>query len=191
MVVYSSSNKRKERKGAEAQRFINANNVKTICAFAYREVGKGREHGAEALPRRSGGVKIHIYHLKLYPKLPLQTIAPQSSEVTGMPDQHIDRNKLLLKMNNRIRKLNREIINPEIPELTLDDLTPAILMVARARAAYLKQFCQIAHAVGEGLPDLDQVKKLRDLRLVVDELVNGVKAVECAIEHNYLDIQTK
>jgi hypothetical protein len=108
-----------------------------------------------------------------------------------MPNQHIDCKKFLLKMNSRIRKLNREIINPELSELTLDDLTPAIRMVARARAAYLKQYCKTAKTVGEGLPDKEQVMKLRDLRLVVEELVSGVQAVECAIEHNYLDVHKK
>ena len=42
----------------------------------------------------------------------------------------MDNNRLLLEIDKTIREVNREVINPSIPELTLDDLTPVMALVA-------------------------------------------------------------
>lgn len=47
----------------------------------------------------------------------------------------IDNNRLLLELEKHRRDLNRAIINPQIPELSLDDLAPLLKLIARARAA--------------------------------------------------------
>ncbi|MCP3665981.1 MAG: hypothetical protein GY696_26365 [Gammaproteobacteria bacterium] len=100
----------------------------------------------------------------------------------------IDRNRLLLEINKSIKELNREQINPAIPELKLDDLVPVMSMVAHARAVYLKKLFDLSGAVGDGMPTTDQIKQLRNQRIVFEELLEGAKALETAIERGYLDI---
>lgn len=45
-----------------------------------------------------------------------------------------DINRLLMEMERRMRSINRELINPKIKELTVDDMHPVLCLVAHARA---------------------------------------------------------
>lgn len=99
--------------------------------------------------------------------------------------------RLLLEINKSIKDLNRAIINPEIKELKLDDLAPVIEMVARARAAYLKQVFEIANNVEGKPPSTEQLKRLQHLRVSFEELSKGSQALECAIERGYLDVESR
>ncbi len=98
------------------------------------------------------------------------------------------RNRLLLEMSNSIRKLNQDIINPAIPELELDELIPVMKMVACARRDYLSELMSVAKATSGELPSLDQIKSIRNHRLVYEELVSGAQALETAIERGYVDV---
>ncbi|MES9843328.1 MAG: hypothetical protein ABW162_05955 [Candidatus Sedimenticola sp. PURPLELP] len=102
---------------------------------------------------------------------------------------HKDNNRLLLEIDKTIRELNRDIINPQIPQLMLDDLAPVMAMVARSRATYLKELFDLANVVGEGQPSPDQVRQLRQLREAYEELVAGAQSLETAIQRGYLDVQ--
>jgi len=107
-----------------------------------------------------------------------------------MSAREIGNNRLLLEISNRIRELNRNIINPVIPELALDDLNPVLNMVATARAAYLKELFDMAGVVKDQIPSPGQVSQLSHLRTTYEELLTGVQALETAIEQGYLDVQT-
>jgi len=96
--------------------------------------------------------------------------------------------RLLLELDKTIREINREVINPRVAELTLDDLCPVMRLVAKARADYLEAMFEVAEAVGDGQPSQDQLKKLRYLRLSFEELREGAQAMETAIERGYLDV---
>lgn len=100
-----------------------------------------------------------------------------------------DNNRLLLEIDNTIRELNRETINPAIEKVTVEDLKPAMRLVARTRAEYLNELFDLASVVGEGLPSPDQIAHLRKLRLTYDELVAAAKALNIAIERGYLDVE--
>jgi hypothetical protein len=106
-----------------------------------------------------------------------------------MSGGELNNNRLLLEINSRIRELNRNIINPVIPELALDDLGPVLKLVAMARAAYLKELFDLAGIVGDQIPSHGQVTQLNHLRNTYEELVTGVQALESAIERGYLDVQ--
>ncbi|MCP3671694.1 MAG: hypothetical protein GY814_14945 [Gammaproteobacteria bacterium] len=106
-----------------------------------------------------------------------------------MSGRDLDNNRLLLEISNRIRELNRNIINPVIPELTLDDLNPVLSMVARARAAYLNKLFDVAAVAQDQIPSHEQVNQLNHLRTTYEELVTGVQALESAIERGYIDVQ--
>lgn len=100
-----------------------------------------------------------------------------------------DNNRLILEIDKTMRELNREVINPVIPELTLEQLKPVVKMVAGARARYLRELFDLANAVGDGPPSPDQIEQLRGSRLAYEELVEGAKSLETAIQRGYLDVQ--
>ena len=100
-----------------------------------------------------------------------------------------DKNRLLLEIEKNIKEVNREVINPEIPELKLNDVMPVMRMVARARAAYLKALFELSAVTDNEMPSPDQIKQLRLLRVIYDELVSGAQALETAIQRGYLDVE--
>ncbi|KRT55177.1 hypothetical protein [endosymbiont of Ridgeia piscesae] len=102
-----------------------------------------------------------------------------------------DNNRLLLEIDKTIREINRETINPAIPKLSLSDLNPVMVLVARARVVYLKELFDIAGVVGNGLPSPDQIDQLKKLRETYEELVNGAQSLEIAIQRGYLDVISK
>lgn len=103
----------------------------------------------------------------------------------------INNNRLLLEISKQVREINRETINPEIPELKQYDLNPIIKLVAKTRAAYVKEVFDISHMCeeDESLPSKDQVRHLKNLRESYEELLSAAQAVEAAIERGYLDVQ--
>lgn len=105
-----------------------------------------------------------------------------------MTGQHIEKNRLKLQLDKKIRELNREIINPEIPELKLSDLEPILKLVARTRKAYLKELFEVTRAAGEELPSRTQVKQLAEHRAAYEELMSASQALEAAIDRDYLDV---
>lgn len=109
-------------------------------------------------------------------------------EKITMPNDSLDHNRLLIEMDRAIQNVNREVINPEIPELTLGRLTPVISMVARARSEYLKSLFGITELVGDGLPTKEQTAELHEKRTTFEELLNAAQALETAIDRGYLDV---
>ena len=101
-----------------------------------------------------------------------------------------DKKRLLLQLEQAIRALNQEVINPMLPELTVDSLNPVMSMVARTRALYLKELFELAGSCEESGPDAAQIDHLRSLRLSFEEMVAGAQALETAIGRGYLDVKT-
>jgi len=100
----------------------------------------------------------------------------------------LDVNRLLLQFEKAVREINREEINPQIAELKLKDLNPVVKMVAQARARYLKGLFDLANISEDNRPMPEQIKKLKIMRETYEELVEGSKALEIAIERGYLDV---
>ena len=102
----------------------------------------------------------------------------------------IENKRLLIELERVMKDVNRETINPLLPELNLADLTPLMTMVATARASYLDEFFKLSEKFNnaqELTPEL--VKNLRFARLIYDELVEASKALDTAIERGYLDVE--
>ena len=101
-----------------------------------------------------------------------------------------DINRLLMEFEHAMRAINREVINPQISELTIDDLCPVLRLVAAARARYLKAMIGLgASELGaDGRPSGPQFEQLRQLREEYDELVSAAQALEAAIQRGYLDV---
>lgn len=101
-----------------------------------------------------------------------------------------DTNRLLMELEHAIRAINHEVINPQISEVTIDDLRPVLYLVANARARYLKALFEFgAREQGaDDRPDAAQFDQLHRLREEYDELVSGAQALETAIQRGYLDV---
>ena len=100
----------------------------------------------------------------------------------------VENNRLLLMIEKSLRDINRDTINPLFNELKIDDLTPVLNLVARARADYLKKLFEIAERHPDGLPTVDDINELKDIRMRYQELVTASQALETAIERNYLEV---
>lgn len=101
----------------------------------------------------------------------------------------LDIKRLIMQLEQSIREINRDIINPAIAELKLTDLSPVVKMVAQSRAVYLKTLFEMAKNSADSLPSREQINKLRQFRETYEELLKGSVALETAIERGYLDIE--
>ncbi|MBL4835808.1 MAG: hypothetical protein JKY26_17800 [Pseudomonas sp.] len=101
----------------------------------------------------------------------------------------LDNNRLLLELEKQRREINRSIINPAIPELSLEALNPMLTMVAQARKNYLCCLTDITNSSHGKAPDSEQIAALRGFRETYDELVSAVNALETAIQRDYLDVR--
>ena len=101
----------------------------------------------------------------------------------------IDKNRLLLELSKTISDINYDIINPSISALNVEGLQPILQLVARARAAYLKEMYDLANDVGDALPSKQQMTKLVKSREMYEELLSAAQAVEVAVERGYLDVE--
>jgi len=97
-------------------------------------------------------------------------------------------NRLLLAFEQQMRRINRDKLNPLVKELSLDDLESMQEMVADARGKYLEAFLGIADAASGTLPNDTQIKILHQHRVRYEELLEGAKALEAALQRGYLDI---
>lgn len=96
--------------------------------------------------------------------------------------------RLLLAFDQQMRNINRETLNPLVKELQLDDLEAMQHMVAKARGNYLQAFLEAAEASGGEVPDDNSIKRLHQHRVRYEELLEGAKALEAALQRGYLDI---
>ncbi|MFC6672479.1 hypothetical protein [Marinobacterium aestuariivivens] len=101
----------------------------------------------------------------------------------------MDNNRLLMQLEKLRREINREIINPRVPELALEDLRPMLTMVAEARADYLVELLELAKLADGKAPSPDQIRRLRHCRETFDELVAAANALETVIQRDYLDVR--
>lgn len=100
----------------------------------------------------------------------------------------LDNNRLLIDFDRIMRECNQEIINPEIPDLTIDKLVPVMQMVAHARADYLKYLYNTATDVSGVVPSDEQIQSLEKLRQRYKVLLQGAKELELAIQRGYLTV---
>lgn len=101
----------------------------------------------------------------------------------------VENNRLLLELEKFRRDINRGVINPEMPELSLEDLKPVLTMIAHTRASYLRELIDIARLCPESGPSPDQIRHLKHCRDTYEELVAAMNALETAIQRDYLDVR--
>ena len=98
-----------------------------------------------------------------------------------------ERNRLMLEIDQAIKEINCEVINPEIPEISMKDLEPVFYLIARTRTIYLKELFDISKITDE-IPSKDQIERLAKLRASYEEMVSASQALLTAVERGYLDI---
>lgn len=99
------------------------------------------------------------------------------------------KNRMLIELERIRKEINREVINPLVPELALADLTPLLTMVANARANYVKELLDLAQATEGQAPSNEQISQLRDRRVVFEELVTATNALETVVQREYMDVK--
>jgi hypothetical protein len=99
----------------------------------------------------------------------------------------IDRNRLLMQLEQTRKEINRQVINPEIKSLSLADIKPIVSMVANARADYVGELFALAAAT-KGKASPENVTRLHELRVIYDELVAAANALETMIKRGYIDV---
>jgi hypothetical protein len=98
----------------------------------------------------------------------------------------IEQNKrLLMELDKHRYDVNKHTINACIEDLNLDSLKPIVEMVAKSRAAYLRELMNMANNPSNQGPVIERLKGLRE---EFNELVKATNALETAIERGYLDI---
>jgi hypothetical protein len=103
-----------------------------------------------------------------------------------------DGSRLLLRFDKMMRQINREHINEAIHGIGIDDLQQVAEVVAQSRAAYLNCMYRIAKKTeAKQAPAAEELEKLKQLRVVYDELLAASGAFEVAIKRGYLDIHDK
>ncbi len=87
-----------------------------------------------------------------------------------------------------MKTLNREVLNPDLPKLTIKGLEPTLRMVAKMRSTYLQAVLELAKASSDKNPSTRQIAELRNTRVCYEEVASGAKALEIAIKRGYVDV---
>lgn len=106
-----------------------------------------------------------------------------------MLDEVETRNRKFTKMlEEAIRQVNHEVIDPVLPALTVESILPIAIMVAKLRGRYIAEAFAMAKSKKEGFPDDAQIAKLREYREAYEEAMAVSQALEHAIGRGYLEL---
>lgn len=100
-----------------------------------------------------------------------------------MDDNNNPRQRLILEQQRRV--INQETISSKISIPAIEDFNPILSMVADVRAAYLEALFDLAKE-RDGMPTVEQIRKLQELRVSYTELVDATNALETALERGYI-----
>jgi hypothetical protein len=89
-------------------------------------------------------------------------------------------------LQQMMRDTNQAVIDPMLPDLTLAALADLVEAGARVRGAYLKTYFELAGKTGDHLPTPEDVKTLRGMRELYEEMSAAYQALETAIGRGYL-----
>ncbi len=96
--------------------------------------------------------------------------------------------RFLMEAEQSIRVANREVISAHIPPLTIENILPLAVSVARLRARYLEAAFKFSEKERGDALDESEVAALRRHREMYDEARNAFEALRTAIERGYADL---
>jgi len=99
-------------------------------------------------------------------------------------------NRLLMELEQQMRTVNRDTLNPAFPELCVNDFHAVAQMVANARESYLSELFAMGEATQGKIPSNEMISMLRQKRECFDELVAAAQALEAATQRGYLDVSS-
>lgn len=101
----------------------------------------------------------------------------------------IERNRLIMELEEHRRTVNREKINLSLAGLEMDTLSPVVRVCATARAQYIDCLMNIANSEGDETCTTEQIDSLKQHRVAYEELVAAANALETVIKRGYVDVK--
>ena len=91
-------------------------------------------------------------------------------------------------LEEAIRQVNHEVIDPMLPPLNVQSVLPVAVMVARLRGRYLQAAFELVDNKKDGLPTEEQMVQLRQHREAYEEVMAVSQALEHAVDRGYLEL---
>ncbi|AUG55069.1 hypothetical protein [Thalassospira marina] len=98
------------------------------------------------------------------------------------------KSRFRMALEHVIREINHEVISPAIPDLTVDEILPLMVSVARSRAEYLRYAFKLAGDGKSNHPTEAEVQKLRQLREAYEEMKAASRELEHCVDRGYIDL---
>ena len=106
-----------------------------------------------------------------------------------MPDQENVNYKFISKLDRLLKERNRAVIDPMVEELTEAAFIDLVDYTAAIRGAYIQQYLALTKDKKVGkLPGPKEIKDLKAMRRLYEEMTEAFKAVHVAIERGYLTV---
>ena len=102
------------------------------------------------------------------------------------PNKGVRSQHFLMEIEQAIQVANREILSNRIPSITVENIMPLAISVARLRANYLaKAFSLASDDNGESLSE-DAIKSLKHHREMYEEARQAFEALTHIIDRGYV-----
>lgn len=98
-----------------------------------------------------------------------------------------DNSRLLLKLEEQRRQINREALNPSLGTVDIESLLPIVKTCATARSNYISCLMSIANKNQGASVDKKQIDQLKQFRVVYEELIRAANAMETVIDRGYVN----
>ncbi len=103
-----------------------------------------------------------------------------------MPREDQAAQYFLAGLQQLMREKNLAVISPMIPDLTLQAVEDLVEIGAKVRGAYLRQYFLMAEKAKTEIPSAEELKKLRGMRELYDEMSTAFQALENAVSRGYV-----
>lgn len=103
-------------------------------------------------------------------------------------DTNRTKSRFMMAMEHVLREINHEVISPSVPRLSVEEIVPLMISVARLRADYLQYAFKMAGDGKTGHPTEEEVAKLRQLREAFSEMMAAARELEHCIDRGYIDL---
>ena len=100
----------------------------------------------------------------------------------------VKQRRFLMELEQGVRVANREVIHQRIPPVTIDNLLPFAVSVARLRGRYLEAAFKFAEKDSGDPLDAAEVADLQRQRQMYEEARDAFEALRHAIERGYVEL---
>lgn len=104
-------------------------------------------------------------------------------------DRARTRQRFAMAYDRELMAINKKVLDPLFPHLTLGHIRPILATVARLRGRYLREAFRLTSGSEDGLPTPEEVQKLKVLREAYEEALAVANALDHAIERGYITVE--